>query len=91
MSPQRSLNIQGAAILSQMNPPASQNRSIGALINQGDALQTVSLLLGLIKSGPSLIASAYVHCSQALILLFYLWSHHLTVLRLFFIATRAKP
>jgi hypothetical protein len=91
MSPQRSLNIQGAAILSQMNPLASQNRSIGALINRGDALQRVSLLLGLIKNGPSLIASAYVHCSQALILLFYLWSHHLTVLRLFFIAKRAKP
>lgn len=72
MSPQRSLNIQGAAILSQMNQQASQNRSIGALINQGDALQRESLLLGVIKSGPSLIASAYAHCSQALILLFYL-------------------
>ena len=72
MSPQRSLNIQGATMLSQMNPLASQNRSISALVNQGDALQRVSLLLELIESGPSLIASAYVHCSQALILLFYL-------------------
>jgi hypothetical protein len=54
-----------------MNPLASQNRSKGAPVNLGDALQIGSLLLESVENVPSLKVNAYAHCNQALISLFY--------------------
>ena len=54
-----------------MSPLTSQSRFTDVLVNQGGALQKGSLLSELVESGPSLIVSAYAHCTLALTLLFY--------------------